>query len=178
MIRILLALALSFSPAGSIAFAEDTQPVYPFEQFLGEWKLKEGRFQQVWDGKTVETLSIPGHRTSCAKVNTERTILCEVDAVDFKGHIMWAVDEATGRVHHLSHFGTSRLGQGVGTLDTDGSLRLRVRFSDEADGTYRAYTYRWLSDDEYEMISRQYGDDGEPTGNWYGGVFVRLKDRG
>lgn len=156
--------------------ADEGEPGYAFEKFLGEWKLKDDRFQQVWDGKTIETLSIPRHRTDCSKVNTEQSVLCKVDAVDFQGHILWAADQTAGEIHHLSHFGSSRLGRGIGKLDPDGNLRLRIHFSDEPDATYRVYDYRWISDDEYEMISRQYDDQGRATGNWYGGSFVRVED--
>ncbi|NVE94060.1 hypothetical protein [Altererythrobacter lutimaris] len=160
------------------ASAEAERHDFPFERFLGHWALKDDRFQQVWDGKTVETLSIPGHRTHCKKVNTRHSVLCEVDAVDFQGHILWAIDAEGSEVHHLSHFGTARLGHGFGELSPQGDMRLRIRFSDEPDGTYRVYDYRWLSETEYEMISRQYDCQGQPTGNWYGGTFIRIESEG
>ena len=167
-------LGCALLACASVSSAQEPQTPYPFERFVGEWKLKEDRFQQVWDGKTLQTLSIPGHRTSCAAVNTGHSVLCQVDAVDFKGHILWVV-QADGRtVSHLSHFGTARSGDGAGTLDDDGDLSLSIRFSDEPEGTYRHYTYEWVSDDEYRMISTQYGADGQATGNWYGGNFVRV----
>ena len=93
----------------------------------------------------------------------------------FAGHILWAVN-SDGSVSHLSHFGTSRLGDGIGRLDDEGNLSLSVRFSDEPEGSYRIYRYNWVSADEYHMMSRQYADDGTPTGNWYGGYFVRVAE--
>lgn len=155
-------------------FAQGSEPPYAFERFVGEWKLKDDRFQQVWDGKTVETLSIPGHRTECSRVNTDHSILCVVDAVDFQGHILWAIQSDGSSVSHLSHFGAARLGDGAGALDPEGNLSLTIRFSDEPEGAYRHYTYKWVSADEYRMISNQYDADGEATGNWYGGNFVRV----
>jgi hypothetical protein len=163
-------LAAPLSPLG----AQDDTVANPFERFVGEWKLKDDRFQQVWDGKTAETISIPGHRTQCAAVNTSQSVLCEVDAVDFRGHIMWAVAADGETVSHLSSFGSSRIGNGVGKLGETGDLSLRIRFADEPPGTFRRYRYRWLSDDEYEMMSVQYTDAGKRTGNWYGGRFVRV----
>jgi hypothetical protein len=145
-----------------------------FARFEGDWKLKDDKFQQVWDGKTVETLSIPRHRTHCAPINTDRSILCVVDAGDLKGHILWSFNSDTQRVHHLSHFGTTRNGVGIGTLDAQGNLRSQVSFQGEPAGTYRIYEYTWVSKDEYAMMSRQYQADGKPTGNWYGGNFVRV----
>lgn len=176
--RALAILAMSlFAFSGALAASYDSEPQnYVFERFVGEWKLKDDRFQQVWDGETVQTLSIPGHRTKCAPVNTKKSILCEVDAVDFEGHILWAYDANSETVSHLSHFGSARLGDGTGRLTSDGDLHLSIHFSDEPEGTYRAYRYVWVSADEYEMMSIQYDALGNPTGNWYGGSFIRVQD--
>ena len=159
------------------AAADISAPVkrYPFERFVGVWKLKDDRFQQVWDGETVETLSIPMHRTNCAPINTDKSVLCVVDAVDFQGHILWAVNAETRTVSHLSHFGESRLGQGSGTIAANGDLTLNIRFTDEPPGTSRNYAYTWITDNEYLMRSIQVDENGQPTGNWYGGSFVRVE---
>ncbi len=170
----LLAIAL-WAGAPSVA-AQKTEPSYAFSRFVGEWKLKDDQFQQVLDGETVETLSIPSHRTVCSRVNTDSSVLCQVDAVDLEGHILWAVQNDGSSVSHLSHFGSSRLGDGTGTLDEAGNLSLTIRFSDEPPGTYRHYSYSWVSTDEYYMISRQYNAEGKPTGNWYGGGFIRVRN--
>ncbi|MEL6362037.1 MAG: hypothetical protein AAFR21_13230 [Pseudomonadota bacterium] len=161
-------LIVGFSPA----IAEDTG-TNPFERFKGVWGLKDDRFQQVWDGKTVETLSIPGHRTDCDRINTDKSALCVVDAGDFEGHILWAFNDRTQSFEHLSHFGTSRLGRGVGQILPNGDLRIKIEFSDEPEGSYRLYEYNWVSENEYDMISRQFDEADRPTGNWYGGSFVR-----
>ncbi len=148
----------------------------PFSSFLGEWTLKDDKFQQVWDGETVETLSIPDHYTLCETLNTDGSVLCSVTAGDLRGHILWSIDVLSETVHHQSHFGVQRLGSGTGTLNGTQDLTLKVSFKDEPDGTYRIYEYVWLDADSYSMMSRQYDADGLATGNWYGGVFVRLVD--
>lgn len=163
-------LLLCVSALGSATPADGN----PFAPFFGDWTLKQDRFQQVWDGKTVETLSIPNHHTHCAPINTHRSVLCVVDAGDLKGHILWTYDANKKNVHHLSHFGTARNGVGVGSLNEKGDLRSRVSFADEPEGSYRIYEYTWVSKDEYTMMSRQFTSDGKPTGNWYGGTFVRV----
>lgn len=150
------------------------RPGNPFARFIGEWALKGDRFQQVWDGKTVETLTITGHHTRCAEVNTDRSILCVVTSPDLAGHILWSYDGDRKQVHHLSHFGLARNGVGSGSVDERSNLRLRVRFQDEPEGSYRIYEYNWVSDDEYSMMSRQFDQNDTPTGNWYGGSFIRL----
>lgn len=166
------ACAAALSITSAAAEGDD----YPFAAFLGTWTLEDDRFQQVWDGQTVETLSIPGHMTNCQPLNTQGSVLCLVDAVDFQGHILWTVAADGKTVRHQSHFGTSRMGDGEGTLDQAGNLTLKIRFHDEPEGTYRVYHYQWDGADRYEMMSRQYTTDGQPTGNWYGGAFVRFEN--
>ena len=170
----LIAMLLAAVPAA--AAPEQAPPrANPFARFFGDWTLKDDRFQQVWDGKTVETLKIPRHHTRCAAVNTAGSVLCVVTSPDLAGHILWSWDDTHKQVHHLSHFGTARNGIGVGRLDDGADLHLRIRFSDEPEGSYRIYEYKWVSDDEYTMLSRQFDRHGKATGNWYGGSFVRRK---
>lgn len=152
----------------------DTPPTNPFAAFYGEWTLKDDRFQQVWDGETVETLTIPNHYTRCDPINTAGSVLCVVDAGDLKGHILWSIDRNSEQVSHQSHFGTHRLGIGTGSLNASDDLNLKIAFADEPSGTYRIYDYEWINADAYTMMSKQYDADGIATGNWYGGTFVRL----
>jgi hypothetical protein len=173
-------LAMTLAAAATALQASAPTPsapapdINPFEGFFGEWTLKDDEFQQVWDGKTVQTQNIPDHRTRCDRINTDRSMLCVIDAGrDLKGHILWSYNGDSKQVHHLSHFGTARSGVGIGTIDPGGNLRLKVSFQDEPEGSYRIYEYHWVSRDEYQMMSRQYDRAGKLTGNWYGGSFVR-----
>lgn len=145
----------------------------PFARFAGTWTLKDDLFRQVWDGETVQELVLPNHITHCGELNTNQSLLCVVDAGDLKGQIYWTQAEGSNVVTHLSQFGTARTGTGQGEILADDTLQLKLSFSDEPAGTYRVYEYAWVTDDEYDMISRQYAADGTPTGNWYGGRFVR-----
>lgn len=159
---------------GLLGSAVSDEVNHPFARFFGTWTLENDRFQQVWDEKTVETLSIPNHLTECASLNTPGSVLCVVDAGDFAGHILWTLAPDGETVAHQSHFGTRRLGDGKGSLSENGDLVLRIRFTDEPEGTYRVYEYIWDGPDRYEMRSRQYTAQGERTGNWYGGAFIRI----
>ena len=175
-IRLILAAGFLLAGKPAPAISQETpasRSGNPLNAFMGEWTLKDDRFQQVWDGATVETLTIPRHYTKCDRINTEGSVLCVVSAGDLKGHILWTMG-ADNRVHHLSHFGTERTGVGVGTLDERSNLALKIGFRDEPEGTYREYEYTWVSANEYTMMSRQYDRNGQATGNWYGGTFVRL----
>lgn len=146
----------------------------PFAPFFGTRALQNDQFQQVWDGQTVETLTIPNHITVCEPINTAQRVLCVVDAGDLKGHILWSLNTDTQQVHHLSHFGAARSGVGTGRLSTAGDLTTQVRFQGEPEGSYRIYAYEWLSADVYTMHSAQYDSTGQATGNGYGGTFVRV----
>ncbi len=165
---------LSLSMSSFCFCAESPSGENPFNKFFGEWTLKNDKFQQVWDGKTIETLKIPNHYTKCKPINTNKSVLCVVDAGDLKGHIFWTYDSDKHKVHHLSHFGSSRNGVGSGSLNSKSDLTTKVSFQGEPEGTYRIYEYKWISENEYSMLSKQYDVDGTPTGNWYGGSFIRI----
>lgn len=156
------------------ASAEDIHgSVQPFVRFTGVWTLQNDEFHQVWDGETLETVFIQNHLTRCSSLNTDYSVLCKIDAGELNGHILWVAEDDGRSVRHLSHFGTSRVGVGSGEFDKLGNLSLRVEFADEPPGTYRTYSYDWRDQDTYEMMSIQFDSDDSPTGNWYGGVFVR-----
>lgn len=178
-IAALLLVLLSWAIVTPVVSAQEREKTpeasNPFAAFFGEWTLKDDKFSQVWDGHTVETVTIPGHHTECKAVNTAQSVMCVVDAGGLKGHIFWAFDQKSGQVQHLSHFGDRRLGLGTGEISADGDLRLKLHFTDEPDGTYRVYEYTWVSASEYRMMSRQFDSKGEVTGNWYGGTFIRLR---
>jgi hypothetical protein len=146
----------------------------PFWRFAGEWTLKEDRWSHNW-GQGDETIKIANHHTVFKSINTNNSILSVVDHPEPHGHILWSYSPATKRVHHLSSFGAARNGVGEGTLSEAGDLTLKIIFSDGAPGTYRIYTYRWISEDEYEMLSKQYDANDAPTGIFYGGTFIRIQ---
>lgn len=147
----------------------------PFSQFHGNWTLKNDQWQQRWDGKNTETVIIENHHTHCSSVNTSISVLCVVTAPSLNGHLLWSFDPVSNAVHHLSSFGERRNGVGVGSMDKDGNLSLKISFASEGEDTFRGYSYTWVSNNEYTLLSTQYVND-EPTGNFYGGSFVRIDD--
>ena len=74
----------------------------------------------------------------------------------------------------MSSFGTTRAGVGKGTVNEHGDVTLKISFADEPEGTYRRYTYKWISENEYDLKSIQYNDKDETTGYFYGGTFIRI----
>ena len=145
----------------------------PFAKFVGEWTLKGDNWTQNWGGET-ETIKIPGHHTVSRAINTDNSLLSIIDGPEPNGHIFWSYNPNTGEVGHLSSFGSIRAGKGSGTVSEQGDLRLKLEFEGEPAGTYRIYTYQWLSKDAYHMKSVQYAADGEATGLFYEGTFVRI----
>lgn len=147
----------------------------PFQRFVGEWTLKDDAWSHNW-GQGVEHIKIPHHHTLCKGLNTENSLLSIVDATSPRGHIFWSYNRTTNEVYHLSSFGQARNGVGKGRVDENGDVTLKVSFEGEQEGTHRIYTYKWISDDEYEMMSIQYNAEDKPTGLFYGGTFVRLPE--
>ncbi|MTB53523.1 DUF4440 domain-containing protein [Lewinella sp. W8] len=146
----------------------------PFVKFIGEWTLKDDEWTQNW-GFGTETIKIPGHHTISREINTDHTLLSIIDGPEPNGHIFWTYSPKTGAVFHSSSFGSNRVGTGIGMISDMGDLLLKVTFEDEAEGTYRRYSYTWRNLDEYVLSSVQYDHDNQPTGLFYSGTFVRLK---
>lgn len=88
-------------------------------------------------------------------------------------HIFWSYNPNTKEIHHLSSFGTIRAGKG--TINANGDVKLKLFFEGEPEGTYRIYNYKWINDDEYHMKSVQFSDTDIETGQFYEGVFRRIK---
>lgn len=146
----------------------------PFKKFIGEWTLKDDNWSQNW-GQGMEHIKIPNHHTVCKELNTSNSMLAVIDGTPPYGHIYWSYNPIKKVVHHLSSFGASRSGVGLGTVNENGDVALKVSFEGEPEGTYRLYSYKWISDNEYEMKSVQYNDKDQPTGGFYGGTFIRIK---
>ena len=145
----------------------------PFRKFIGEWTLKEDNWSQNW-GQGMEHVKIPNHHTVCRALNTTNSLLAVIDGTPPYGHIFWSYNPVKKEVYHLSSFGTLRSGVGKGTVNENGDVTLKVSFEGEGEGTYRIYTYKWISDNEYELKSTQYDVKDQPTGGFYGGTFIRI----
>ena len=147
----------------------------PFNKYIGEWTLKEDDLTHNWGGET-ETIKIPGHHTVTTQLNTDNSLLSIIDGPEPNGHIFWSYNPNTGEVQHLSSFGAIRAGSGAGTVSETGDVTLKLVFEGEPKGPYRIYHYKWVDADEYHMKSVQYTEDGEPTGLFYEGNFVRIEN--
>jgi len=152
------------------------KPKNPFYKFIGEWTLKDDNWSQNW-GQGDEHIKIPHHHTICRELNTDNSLLAVIDGTPPYGHIFWSYNPVKKEVNHLSSFGTTRAGVGKGTVNENGDVSLKISFADEPEGTYRLYTYKWISENEYELKSIQYNADDKPTGFFYGGLFVRIVNK-
>ena len=165
--------ALNGRPSNAEIQDSLTKSQNPFAPFIGEWALKDDTWMQNWGGQN-DPIKIPGHHTVSSQINTEHSLLSIVDGPEPNGHIFWTYNPNTKEVGHLSSFGTIRLGKGSGAFYGEGNLRLKVSFEGEAKGTYRIYTYEWISPDEYALNSVQYDAQDQATGLFYKGNFVRI----
>ena len=166
-IKLLLLLPLSLLYCSSYSQSQPSKN--PFKKFIGEWTLKNDNWSQNW-GNGDEHIKIPNHHTICQQLNTDNTLLAVIDGTPPYGHIFWSYNPVKKEVDHLSSFGTTRAGVGKGTVNENGDVSLKISFADEAEGTYRLYTYKWISDNEYELKSVQYNANDKPTGFflwWY-----------
>lgn len=180
----LLLIIAFFSLSG---YAQKTQIVFesngrkqaetqknPFIKFIGEWTLKNDDWTHNWGGDT-ETIKIPNHHTINQEINTNHSLLSIIDGPEPNGHIFWTYNPNTKEVHHLSSFGSIRIGKGSGTINDNGDVTLKLQFEGEQEGTYRIYNYKWINNDEYHMTSVQYNGNNETTGLFYEGFFIRIK---
>jgi hypothetical protein len=151
-------------------------PKNPFKKFIGEWTLKDDNWFQNW-GQGNEQIKIKNHHTICRGLNTDNTLLAVIDGTPPYGHIFWSYNPVKKEVDHLSSFGTTRAGVGKGAISKNGDVSLKISFADEPQGTYRLYTYKWISENEYELKSIQYDAKEKPTGFFYGGTFVRIRSK-
>jgi hypothetical protein len=152
------------------------RPGNPFQKFIGEWTLKNDDWEQGY-GKDIEHVKIPNHHTRCVEVNTDNSLLWVIEAPSSKGHIFWSYNHDKKEVQWSSSFYSYRSGVGNGSLNANGDVTFKVSFEGEPEGTYRLYTYKWISDQEYELKSIQYNEKGEPTGGFYGGTFVKINKK-
>lgn len=146
----------------------------PFAKFIGEWTLKDDNWTHNWGGKT-ESIKIKNHHTVSSQINTENSLLSIIDGPEPNGHIFWSYNPNTKEVFHLSSFGDIRAGNGKGTVNVNGDVKLKIRFEGEPKNTYRIYNYKWINKNEYFMKSVQFTNDNKPTGLFYEGTFIRIK---
>jgi hypothetical protein len=176
-LTLLLLLISSFNTSYSQqSHSTQIKPKNPFHMFIGEWTLKDDNWSQNW-GNGTETIKIKNHHTICKELNTSNSLLAVIDGTPPYGHIFWSYNPVKNELDHLSSFGTTRAGVGKGTVNEDGDIALKISFADEPHGTYRLYTYKWISENEYELKSVQYDSTDKATGLFYGGTFVRIEGK-
>jgi ketosteroid isomerase-like protein len=154
-------------------FRYNRRPGNPFRKFIGEWTLKDDNWEQGYNGKT-DIVKIPNHFTICKEVNTDNSLLWVIEAPNSKGHIFWSFNSAEESVQWSSSFYSYRSGTGKGTVSENGDVTFKVSFEGEPSGSFGIYKYQWVSSNEFILSSVQYDDKGHPTGQTYGGNFIRI----
>jgi|SRR5690606_38043383 len=77
-------------------------------------------------------------------------------------------------VQWSSGFYSYRSGTGKGNVQKKGMQLLKLSLK-ESWRIHTGYTYKWISDIEYELKSVQYNNKDKPTGSFYGGTFIKNK---
>ncbi len=147
----------------------------PLEMFEGDWILKDGKWKSSFDGNARET-TLSDMIISAKLIGPEYTIILSEDfgngelAVD-----VWAYQKESKVVHVLSNNSYNNIGIGEGYFDENNSLRIKREFPNICETCYYMYEYIWVSLDEFEIKATAFKDD-NPTGDFYGGTFIRKVD--
>ena len=144
----------------------------PFRKFIGNWGMKNGIWESSFGGKYSE--SIDTSRLFIAQSPTNQSLLWDYDLGSAKGVILWTFSGTNKEVYHLSANSYGPMAQGVGTINDNGDINLKLYFDGECPTCYRMYRYKFISSDEIYFRVTYYKDDKE-TGDFYGGTYVRKK---
>ena len=148
----------------------------PFEKFIGKWTLKDDQWVQGNSPDSYDTIYLPNQFTVCEELNTHKSLLWTVESTSGTGHGFWTYNEHTNQLNAQTSFFENRVGLGSGSINENGDLFINMQFEgSELEGTYRKYSYEWLDANSYLLKSYQYDQNNQPTGNFYGGVFIRIE---
>jgi catechol 2,3-dioxygenase-like lactoylglutathione lyase family enzyme len=145
------------------------------KMFEGEWKLKDN----VWKSKSdsVYNEDVNPNRSFIAKaVSSENTILWNADFGNGAWAILlWTYHKQTGRVNHISNTTDNNVGIGEGQFDNNNDLKIKIVYPNGCTSCYRVYTYHWVNQNEFDFKATIYQDN-RPTGDFYGGTFLRKNE--
>jgi|GEM_PF-1990247 len=140
--------------------------------FEGEWKLKDN----VWKSRinSVYKEDVNPNRSFVAKaVSPENTILWEEDFDNGAwATLLWTYHKETGRVNHISNTTDNNIGIGVGEFDNNNDLTIKIVYPNGCTNCHRIYSFHWIKAGEFDFKATIF-KDGEPTGDFYGGTFVK-----
>ena len=147
----------------------------PLEMFEGDWILKKDKWKSSFDCNYSETI-LPNIIFSAQLVDPKNTLRWYYDFKNgFQASVLWVYDEETEILYDLSNNSYNHIGSGSGKFDEKNDLRLKIQFRNLDEKQYTIYQYHWISPDEFDLKATNYNDD-SPTGDFYGGTFVRKVD--
>jgi hypothetical protein len=141
----------------------------PFENFIGEWVLKDDIFENNFGGEYRADVN-PNRSFVAKKMGTSNSMLWVEDFAGFKVDIFWTYDFKKEQIHHLSM--SDDIAKGMGKFKENGDLELKLVYENGCEGCYRIYSFQWKSENEFFFRGKLHRD-GEPTGDFYGGTFIR-----
>lgn len=169
-----LILLITISTFSNKIYSQTAAPdasITAFTRFEGNWKLKD----DIWKTKSGGTLkeSVDTSRAFVVKMVRPNTLLW--DAYFGNGSwvtLLWTYHSKTGRVNQISNAKDNTVGVGTGEFNATGDLVIKVAYPNGCTTCHRIETWHWISANEFEFNSASYKDD-KPTGDFYGGTFLR-----
>ena len=144
----------------------------PFERFKGEWVLKDDIFESDFDGVYKKDVN-PNRSFMVKELGTKNSIVWIEDFDGFMVDIFWTYDFKKKQIHHLSM--ATDIARGLGNFKENGNLELKLTYENGCKGCYRIYSFQWKSDSEFFFRANLFKDE-KPTGDYYGGTFLKKTD--
>ncbi len=141
----------------------------PFEKFIGEWEMKDDIFESNFGGEYKAEVN-PNRSFIFKELGTQNSIVSIQDFDGFKVDIFWTYDSTKRQIHHLSM--SDDIAKGTGEFSENGDLELKLVYENGCENCYRIYSFRWKSENEF-FFRGTFHKDEEPTGDFYGGTFIR-----
>jgi hypothetical protein len=141
-----------------------------FERYKGEWIMKGGIFETHFEGKYLK--NIDSSRLLIARCPSNYSMIWDCNLGSSKVVILWTFNNSTKVVYHLSASSNGPMAQGMGTINSNGDVTLKLFHEGQCETCYRMYRYKFISADEIIFRATFYIDDKE-TGDYYGATLIR-----
>jgi len=139
--------------------------------FVGEWGLKDDKWITSFDGNYNEDIN-PNISFIASEAGTENTLLWICDFDGSFATLLWAYHKETKNINHISNTSANDIGVGMGKLDDNNDVRIKIEYPNRCKNCNRRYIYHWISKNEIEFKATFYEDE-LATGDFYGGTLIR-----
>ena len=172
-LRLIMVLAFLFSFSTQIYSQQSAkdEEIGKLKIFEGEWGLKDHKWITSFDGNFNEDIN-PNISFIAREAGTENTLLWICDFDGAYATLLWAYHEETKNINHISNTSDNNIGVGMGKLDNNNDVRIKIEYPNGCTNCTRRYFYHWISKNEIEFKATFYEDE-LVTGDFYGGTLIR-----